>query len=325
MWDVNSSRITLQVHVVVTCGAPGRERRYADRLQVSTDTFIMLFYLPAVKKLDLTLFPDLTISKGVQTGTFNQNIWPFPQAPMALNLTVLQLRRSPALPSTLDLLLVATPGLITLEYDCLLPSSQTPFCLRTLRQGLNHIRATLMYLSIRCEVFADEAIEVEALGTVFVNKLGALHDFPALITIETSLAILYGQVQEVNVPLLANLLPPNLQHLTINDDLWGFYAFVWEGLEVMEVLKAFLAGQRKTEAYWDETRERWEVTWVDDGEAGWKKATPYLKEFVLDMHRRGWSFYDFWDDPTQRISLQKACNEQGIKCAILYNREDDMA
>jgi hypothetical protein len=305
--------------VAVTCGAKGQERKYATNFQVPPDIFLQLLYLPAVKKLDLTLFPDLHTSRGIQKDIIKDTIWPFPQAPMAFALTTLQLRRSPALPNTLDILLSATPSLTALEYDCLLPSSQTPFCLSTLRQALNRVRGTLKNLSIRYEVFADDATEVESIGTILVNNLGSLCDFPALITLETSLAILYGQVREVNVPFLLDLLPPNLQHLTINDDLWGFYAFVWEGLEVMEVLRKFLTGQRKKEAYWDEARERWEVTWAHDGQAGWREKTPHLKEFVLDMRRRGWSFYDFWDNPTQRISLQQACDEQGIRCLILYD------
>lgn len=306
--------------MVLTCGTAGQERRYVKSPQVPANLFLYLFYLPAVKKLDLTLFPNLSVSQGIQEDTTSiHTIWPFPQAPIALNLTTLQLRRSPVLPSTLDLLLAAAPNLTTLDYDCLLPSSKTPLCLSSLRRALNRIRKTLEHLSVRCEVFSDDATEVESIDTVLINNLGSLRDFPALTTVEISLAVLYGQVREVNFPLLKDLLPRNLHRLTINDDLWGFYAFIWEGLEVMEVLKKFLTGQRKNEAYWDDVYERWVVTWVDDGEAGWRESTPSLKEFVLDLRRRGWSFYDFWDDTVQKVSLQQACDEQGISCEILCN------
>ncbi|KAJ4292054.1 hypothetical protein N0V90_009953 [Kalmusia sp. IMI 367209] len=300
-------------HLTISYTTPGQEFRYAANLPVPIETFLKFFYLPAIKTLDLTFFPNVSFTDGIQKDTLRHTIWPFPQAPMAFYLTTLQLRRSPALPSTLGLLLATTLSLARLDYDCLIPASQAPLCLETLRQALNRVRRTLKHLTIRYEVFPDDDNEtsVANLPRVCVNSLGSLHEFNALETLETSLIILYGQVQEINDHPLVDLLPSSLRRLVMNDDIWAVQSPIWANFTAMEALRRFLTGQRKDNEWYDETTDRRQATWVTDMGPGWKRATPHFAEFTLDMRR------SVFNEPV--VDLEQACKEQGILFELMLS------
>jgi hypothetical protein len=226
----------------------------------------------------------------------------------------------PDVPRTLGLLIQSSPSLTKLAYYCSLPSAETPLNCILLREKLHPLRHSLKHLTLRCEVFDDNSDDFQSMNSILKGSLDSLREFEALTTLNICLAILYGQTHKVNVPLLANLMPPHLQHLTINDDLWGFDAFIWEGVDITEVLREFLTGESKNKAEWNDAEERWDVTWKRDGEPGWKKSTPELKEFVLDMRCRQYEFYDFWDEPTHRDALKRDVEAQGIRCSILVRK-----
>ena len=303
---------------------PPVNERYAVDLPVQPNTFLKMFYLPAVKTLDLVFFPNINNIEDSQDVTLKHTVWPFPQVPVASTLTKLQLRRSPALPETLDLLLSTTPNLQSLDYDLFIPANQAPLSLDTLRKALDHIRTTIKHLSVKWEIFHDPddyfgGVNVSPFGIELtmacIGALGSLREFPALLTLETSLAVLYGQEQETRETALSEILPPNLERFTLLDDLWEFETFNWSDLEVLQILRKFLTGDKKHKEWFNEERKKYEVNWTVDSEPGWKSATPRLSEMIVDFRRRGWSSSEFQylSCPAQRIALQKLCQDQGMK------------
>lgn len=303
---------------------PPVTERYAVDLPVTPNTFLKLFYLPAVKNLDLVFFPDVANVEDSRDDTSKSTVWPFPQKPVASNLTKLHLRRSPSLPSTLDLLLSTTPNLQSLDYDLFIPANKAPVSLDTLAHALNRVRTTLKHLSIKWEIFHDPndyfgGVNVSPFGIELTmactGSLGSLRDYPSLLTLETSLAVLYGQEQETRDTALAEILPPNLERFTLVDDLWEFETFNWSDLEVLQILRKYLTGDKKYKEWFNEDRKKYEVNWTVDSQPGWKSGTPRLSEVIVDFRRRGWAASDFQylSCPAQRIGLEKRCEDQGIK------------
>lgn len=304
-------------------------KRYARNLPVPTQTFLHLFYLPSLEILDVMFFPDISFSEGIQPDTLRHTVWPFPQAPMAFHLTTLQLRRSSALPATLKLLLAATPRLNSLHYDLFIATDQTPVCLHTLRQALQRTHRTLKSLAIRIEVHGDPdndqdddpISQIETSSIACVNTLGSLREFQALSSLEISFAVIYGQAEPDDAHPLAELLPPNLEHLVIVDDLWGRAgAWSWNNVHVLQTLRLFLAGQsldgevpRDASSLGDR-----DLDWNTRMEPQWRRATPKLSELVLDFEQRAWAEDGFLHRASEREALERVCEAEGISCDIKY-------
>ncbi|KAF2488264.1 hypothetical protein BU16DRAFT_568428 [Lophium mytilinum] len=234
-------------------------------------------------------------------------------------LTTLQLLRTALRPGEVHLILSHTPNLAVLELDFLRPSSAQTLDLEILGLALYLTEEKLVRFTLRHEVFADEAVDVETLADVYEGTLCSLRTFYALTHLNISLGCLHGQTSAQEAPALADVLPPNLQQLTINDDLWGFDALNWKDCEIMEALKAFLTGERRAGGAANGDTDIKGVAWESGGEVGWKVATPELKEFVLDSRLRGWVYYDYLEDSEIREELRRKCKEEGLKCTFLFD------
>ncbi|KAM5383478.1 hypothetical protein ACJZ2D_002171 [Fusarium nematophilum] len=123
------------------------------------------------------------------------------------------------------------------------------------------------------------------------NQPPLLRGMNALTDLDISFPLLYGQIHPKDAQPLAEVLPPSLKRLTINDDLWHYDAFYeWQGEPPMALLRTFLDG-------------------------GWRTATPELTEFELDKMGNGWIWYD--DDGQQPLGqLEDICKRRGLKCLI---------
>ncbi|KAF9734773.1 F-box domain protein [Paraphaeosphaeria minitans] len=66
------------------------EANYAENLSMPTQTYLSLFYLPNVRNLDMSFFPNVSISEDIQKDTLRHTVWSFPQAPLAFTLTTLR-------------------------------------------------------------------------------------------------------------------------------------------------------------------------------------------------------------------------------------------
>jgi hypothetical protein len=312
---------------------------YAQLEQTSLpyDAFFKVFHLPALTTLDLAFFPDLDNTWIDESDDDDDNeddqhagLWDkeaMRQHTMSLReafvtkITTLRLKQSFALPTTLGILLQHTPALTTLEYHLVLASTKTPLDCALLRNTLHPFRSTLKDLSIRCNAFANEAVEVEQLGTIR-RALGPLRDFEALTTFNVSFAVLYGQARIGEYLPLADMLPPNLQNFTINDDFWGFDAFHWSGQQFEQDLRVYLTDISMKVDLPDSADATYDIEWHDSGkEPGWKTGTPHLKGVVCDWQRRRIFLQDdhFWDDhgADRLMRLGQDVRQQGLQCTIL--------
>ncbi|KAJ4360435.1 uncharacterized protein N0V89_000998 [Didymosphaeria variabile] len=255
-WFEKLNQVTIS-HTDAYQGPPHHgkyQQKYAESLPVPTQTFLHLFYLPNLRTLDVSFFPD----------------------------------------------------------------------------ALDHVHRTLKILVIQVELFGDTdngfggmLISSDEVSMVCVNALGQLRDFAALVSLETSLAVLYGQVVDPHLHPLAGLLPPNLQRLVINDDLWAASStFPWNELMVLSILRCFLIGQTLADGWPGDACGNTNVSWVTITEPEWRRATPQLSGFVLDFKKRGWIEHGVLRRSAQRRSLEQACEDQGIRCEIQHDTFD---
>lgn len=301
-------------------------------------TSMLLFYLPNLETLELTAFVDPEENTGLNWKDAPPPQWPLRQYPNAEKLTALRLVRSSINPGTIELLLLQTPNLTTLEYDAF-SGFDIPLDLSGVRDALRHVRNTLTNLVIRYEMYQeDEDFHPQSLNQVTVGSLGPLRDFPALTSLSVSLAVLFGSdtVTMGQTPKLADVLPPRLQRLTITDDLWMFNDFqqYFEDVDAMNIFRVYMAGQtvagnwRGTAGYrrggdnWTQGLQYSNIVWKAVGEPAWKVATPELKRFVYDLRTWGHMSFGYWNDPRSREELIGVCQAQGIECEVLFEEDD---
>lgn len=216
--------------------------------------------------------------------------WPLSQRPVANNLTVLQLLESEVTPKSLGVILAATPALVTLEYRTLFPSSSTPISCTALQRALSNVSSTLENLEIWYEAYADEKVDVTSLANLCRGHLN-LQNMTALKSLNISFTLLLGHRCTDSTPLLADLLPPSLKQLTINDDFWDYDKCEWADRRSMTVFESFLQGD-------------------------WRAATPHLEELNLDMAENAHISHDYWLT-IGREELRRMVEGEGLKCTIL--------
>ena len=242
-----------------------------------------------------------------------------------LNLTKLSLLRSDVAISDVVQFLKQTPKLRTLNCDILYSAMHVPLDLRGLQTSLELIRNTLVHLAIRFDIHDSNEMSARQEMDLVRGDLTFIHDFPALTTLETSLALLFGQTNFAYSrrfsgyrATLATTLPPRLKTLIISDDLWTFTPFICtEGAMTMDVFKRFFTGEflSRDWTYWT---KRQNIEWENGGNAPWLTATPEPKEFQFDMQMKGRKSPDYWALRWTRDELRRACESQGIKCTIFH-------
>lgn len=256
------------------------------------DLFSLLLYLPQLTSLDASLH----VSKTNRSWAYGPLEWPFSKPPVAKCLTTLRLFEAEVTAEALGIILALTPALITLEYKTLIPSSRTPINCTTLQGALSNVATSLENLEVRHEAYADEACDVTSLSSLCTGRVGPLRDMTALTSLNISLTHLLGQHNNNSTPRLADVLPPNLKRLTINDDFWDYDRCEWADRRSMAVFKLFLEGN-------------------------WRTATPCLEALELDLLINGNFSYDYWLT-TGKEELCTMANSQGLKCTVLFNEED---
>jgi hypothetical protein len=242
------------------------------------------------------------------------------ELPFTKNLGTLRLLRAPAPTDAFKFQLQRTQRLHTLEYDCFSASTDRRLDLTLFRAALESVRSTLTHLVIKYDMYEDEAVDVKDLTTVYRGSMGSLDGFTALTTLETSIPLLFGNADfsMSHIPDIGEILPSSLRRLIITDDLWDYTAyFGTEGVPTMAVFKKFFTGERLMENYTPESKLD-DIGWVKTEDASWKKTTPQLNEFVFDIRERGWVSYQYWVKPGPKQELERMCENQGIKCSILY-------
>jgi hypothetical protein len=227
------------------------------------------------------------------------------KADYAGRVTTLRLKNAPLPTRTVMDLLNYTPKLSTFEYHAYLPSSCTPLDLDDLQMGLSHVNTTLENLCIRYNVYADEALDVESLSTVLSGSLGTLRSFSKLTHVNISPLILFGRTAPNTAQPLAQLLPPGLQRLTLNDDLWGWDSFYkWSARDLLDVLGAFLG-----------TKE-------NDNSGAWRTATPSLREVSITIQGHGRVWVCTWESE-ERAELRAFGELESPRCYVMADEDED--
>lgn len=261
------------------------------------DITMLPVYLPALTELELHNISDIIKEEGPRQVS-NACPWPLETPATPKNLRTLRFKNAGSAEKTIGVILQQTPNLTTLECDFYIPSSQCSLDLEELADGLSHIAHTVQSLTITYELYPDEALDVESLNSVLSGSLRALPSFTALTELNISPFLLFGEASPDSVPPLAQLLPPNLTRLVLNDCLFGYDALShwWEeDLKLFAAIKGFLG--------------------VDDSDNTWRSATPHLREVVLDM-RRGYD-YLLGNDDGWLTELRTMCEKGGLKFTYL--------
>ncbi|KAJ3954215.1 hypothetical protein N0V92_009299 [Colletotrichum tropicale] len=262
---------------------------------ISKELFMLSLYLPKIKCLRLGRTPRI--------GTWDEDAqrfdvaWPFPAAPDASSLTSLRLDRSAATFSNIEELLKRTPNLRSFYLDSFFPETYRQDS-RILWQALQHVRRTLLHLTIKYKVTSEDYPDADNLVDLVRGSLDSLRDLEVLEELDVALCLFYGQYRDLQaLPPLSEGLPPRLKRFTVNDSLWDYNTFYeWPTHVYVPLLRAFLGG-------------------------GWRTWTPQLQEFALDA---GW----LWDGTDHEFTrdmrgLRKICEEQGLKCTLPDYMDDD--
>jgi hypothetical protein len=225
---------------------------------------------------------------------------PLSHIPDSSGITQIRLLGTAMPPYIVTQMLEKARKLEVLTYDCYFPSSVPILHLDDLWTGLELVSSTLKELTVRYDIYANEALDVENLVEVISGNLTALRSLTRLNYLEISIFVLYGNMPPDEAPPLAQVLPPRLQHLRVTDDLWGFDgAFPeWEGVHVLDLFAKFL------------------------DEQVWRSATPDLRQLDLVLLEERLDMLSGWDEE-QQDELKRLCEDQGIRFNLIIKEERD--
>ncbi|KAF2736268.1 hypothetical protein EJ04DRAFT_173234 [Polyplosphaeria fusca] len=216
--------------------------------------------------------------------------------PKSTALTELRLQRSRVSGSMLPGLLSSTTNLVAFEYDYRSKTGEKIDC-QALMDGLKLLQSTLKHLRICVLPFStDTLLPFEFSVDEYVDgSIGSsLKNFTTLETLEVSLSVLLGRFVSTAAPL-SSVLPPNLQVLTIRDDLWDYEDWEWADMEYIKLFYAFLKHER------------------------WREVCPKLRTINLRLDQ---TMDDDWGED-KRDKFMKMCNVKGVKCGIYKLKVDE--
>jgi hypothetical protein len=149
------------------------------------------------------------------------------------HLTALSVLRSREPVDGLRGFLLQSHGLRTLELDFLYSAAQgDSLNLIDLGGNLLPLCETLVHLVLRFDMFREGKHGLNFLEDIVEGDLTFLWSFTALVSLETSLGLLFGEdVHNLRdcddlTHNLADVLPHNLRKLNITDDLWAMEHFI---------------------------------------------------------------------------------------------------
>jgi hypothetical protein len=313
-------------HIRLSCNTGGYE--WTPRCMALQTAALQPFYLPKLETLELEQFHYPGQDGFEEDADFTVAFWPASLSPpdVTLNLTTLRLIRTSASPRTLRELLGRTPNLRTLQFDAFEHSYNQLFNLSDFKSALDLVKETLTSLSVRFQYYNDEDNDPSGEYGVAFGCLGSFHDYLALKHLEVSLHTLFGSESSMSDrhPALANMLPPNLQSLTITDDLW-FYAEFQEDFvdfDAMAIFRRYLMGQVPDDVTDYPRRNVIELTrWTQELPQGeWRTVTPLLKKCVYDLRKRGYLSREFWNKGKARKQFRMMCKDQGLEGEVLWEK-----
>jgi hypothetical protein len=257
--------------------------------KLPTDLIRCLFRIPSLVTLDIACCPHLP------TG-FYEDVRPELMAGcMALDRLVdLRLPCAEALPRTLKMLLRFTPKLKTLVYDVLMHAD--PFFNEDLADALAALPETLEELTVRAHMYVRDAIDLSSLVVpVDGGGVGSLQRLCSLRSLTIPLSLLFGaSPYERVVPQLADVLPRNLESLSLVGDLTSFESASMYGDTVEAILRSFLTGEGRVDRPWyhmcwhEDCELDCQPAWAYRGPAQWKPDLPRLERITVINNKTGY-------------------------------------
>ncbi len=259
------------------------EQRFPMPNMIAIDSMTSLFRLPSIHSLS---------ALAVDTDSFLSH------EPLESKLTALDLHHSHIREDTLKQLLAMTPNLKSLKcglwIDAEPHDNHSSFLdCEALGEALKQVRC-LEHLAVSVKFFATVAMEVDSGGAIengehwgISGSVGSLTSFTQLESLEVPFVVLLGWVSPPTGPRLADILPPNLRHLLLSNDLNFFHKYEWNQESCRYQLSEYL----------------------DD----FKAHTPKLEELTVTL--RDCAPDERWDDDT-RHELELLCQQVGISCII---------
>jgi len=203
-----------------------------------------------------------------------------------------------------------------------------PVSLSDLSVSLNHLRTTLVHLTVRADVLDDGDVNDPYRPETVQGDLTFLKHFTTLETLETSLGLLVGQSVNIadNPPELTMFdltatLPSCLRTLKITDDECPpEWLRAWKPRNTLETLTRFLCSENEVKNYLP--RDYASCSLKGRGGGPWRTITPELRELHLEMRRYSRQLpSDYSPDCTQEAvqNLQRMCEDRDIACCITFS------
>jgi hypothetical protein len=249
-------------------------------LKINAESVLPIFHLPKLRSAHVLLVNATSAIHSL---------------PKSTTLTELRLQRSRVSGSMLSNLLSSIQKLVSFEYDYRPKVGERIDC-QAIMDGLKPFQATLKNLRICIQPFStDTLVPFEFSVDEFVDGYigSSLKDFTTLENLEVSLVVLLGRYVSTVAPL-SSVLPPNLQVLTIRDDLWDYEDWEWDDIEYIKLFYTFLKHGR------------------------WREACPKLRFINLRLDQ---TMDDDWDED-KREKFRKMCNIKGVECGIYKLKVD---
>jgi hypothetical protein len=239
--------------------------------------YLPLFYLPALRDAEMSL-PWL--GYGVKFA------WPVLPPPQLSSLRTLHLPECGIEPHILHQILLSTPQLVDLKYDCWMFYSNR-FDALAFTAALKSVKNTLACLEVKLEFWSNETVAPgEEEEKSYVEQQCLLKDMVALATVSISACIILGW-RKNDARALASVLPPTIVKLKLLDNCFGYESFEWSEENLMMSLRDFLDQQR------------------------WRAATPRLQEISI-AHTE-------WDNVDELIELGE---QNGVVCSMHSSQGD---
>ncbi|KAK7430495.1 hypothetical protein QQZ08_003014 [Neonectria magnoliae] len=264
--DVSIAHFTLGIDI----GRYTHFRNIADVLP--------LFYLPSVERITASVDNPVTFA------------WPAAHPPSLSKLTSMNLAMIRE--GNLGQVLSAASGLQKLRWDwCYREDLRDRFVtdaidLDRIATDLSHVRNTLAELTISAASDMVRA-EPEFPPLRITGQFNAFRNLTALKRLEVPLPFLLGfSPSRPDMKLLSDVLPPNIEFLTITDDLYLQQEWEWRDVHLLQVLRS----------------------WLQD----WRTSTPHLRGFRLLLKIMD---YEEWGPP-MRQELRDLGSQVGVQIKI---------
>ncbi|KAF2279352.1 uncharacterized protein EI97DRAFT_430435 [Westerdykella ornata] len=276
--------------------------------------YLPFFYLPNLKEVEMNLpggqdyyrgyFGDSAITRGSP-----RSLWPLSWPPRADSIRTLRLLKAHASHDLVEQVLMVTPNLVSLEYDCVCFSWIALHASR-LASALKLVKRTLVALKVTLKSWSAESTLIqENYGFHTLDVVGhcSLKDMPALTTVDVVPEVLLG-MQPRGSPRLADVLPYGIVSLRIRGDCvepsdtpdgrpTSFYH--WHPSEVMCKLREFVDNER------------------------WREATPRLQRIGILWRLNKENEWDeddtIWTMTEEPVEL---CTRNGLACQVAESDEE---